>query len=127
MVASTIRGIVNQKLVRVLCPYCKEEYIVDKDSDLYRHFKGDGELKAYRSVGCSKCHNIGYIGRTIILEFMEITPEVSKLILIGSDTQAIEEVAIKNGMVKAREYALSLVMDGITSVEEVDRVLSSGI
>lgn len=127
MVASTIRGIVNQKLVRVLCPHCKEEYIVDKDSDLYRHFKGDGELKAYRSVGCSKCHNIGYIGRTIILEFMEITPEVSKLILIGSDTQAIEEVAIKNGMVKAREYALSLVMDGITSVEEIDRVLSSGI
>lgn len=128
MVASTIRGIINQKLVRVLCPHCKEEYVVDKDSELYRHYEHSGEeLKAYRSVGCSKCHNIGYIGRTIILEYMEITPEISKMILKGADIHEIDEAAIQDGMVKARDYAIRLVYDGVTSIEEVDRVLSSGL
>lgn len=132
LVASTIRGIVNQKLVRVLCPYCKEEYVVDRESDLFSFFSKNNEneqekIHAYRSVGCSKCHGLGYNGRTIILELLEITPEISKMLLQGTNSKEIEEEAIKNGMVKAREYALSLVQKGVTSIEEVDRVLNTGL
>lgn len=127
MVGSTIRGIVNQKLVRVLCPHCKEEYIVNEESDLYKYYPHEEKVKAFKSVGCTKCHGLGYVGRTIILEYLEITPEISRLLLKNANADEIEEAAIKNGMIKAREYALSLVHKGITSLEEVDRVLSSGI
>lgn len=130
MVASTIRGIVNQKLVRVLCPHCKEKYLLDKGSEHSKYFseiKSNEDIYLYKSVGCSKCHGIGYLGRTIILELLEITPEISSLLLNKSNSNEIELAALKNGMIKARDYALSLVLRGVTSIEEVDRVLNSGI
>ena len=147
LAASTINIILSQRLVRKICPECKEEYTLDEnfyksisqdfDSDLIAEmFKREGiikkkykdnkemwlDIKFARGRGCDKCRKEGYKGRVGIFEVMEISEKISKLINSGATSEEIEKEAIKNGMTTMLEDGLIKAAQGITTLEEIMRV-----
>lgn len=123
LVADHVIGVVNQQLVRVLCKHCKEEYIIgEKDVEDYRVKKSLVGKKAYRSVGCVRCNKLGYQGRTITLEVLELSSDIAKLIIKEATSAEVEQKAVEQGMVRKIDHAYSLVEAGITSTQEVYRV-----
>ena len=79
------------------------------------------EGTVYKAVGCEKCSNTGYSGRTTISELIPVTENIRSLILSGSDSNTIKEEAAKEGMVSIRYDAISKVLNGITTIEELFR------
>ncbi|MEK6715765.1 MAG: ATPase, T2SS/T4P/T4SS family [Candidatus Omnitrophota bacterium] len=108
--------IVAQRLVRLLCPHCKEAYepTVDKIGDI----KISADL-IYRAKGCAKCNNIGYKGRISIAEVMLINDEFIEALIHGASIKAIRELAAKYNMRTLYESGLKKAEQGLTSLEEV--------
>lgn len=121
LIASTLIMVVSQRLIRMLCPVCKESY--EPPPDLLTRTKIDpAQLGGtiYRAKGCQKCNNTGYKGRTGIFEVMSVTPAIRSLILERSTTGKIEEVATKeDGMSTLRDVALLKLKAGIADLAEV--------
>ena len=116
MVAPSLILVVAQRLIRKLCPDCKEAYEPTMEQI------GEVKIKAdliYRPKGCSKCGQIGYRGRTCIAEVMVINEQLRDLINQGAAFQKIREVARETGMQTFYESGLKQVEDGTTSVEEI--------
>jgi len=131
MLSSSLLAVVAQRLVRKLCLECREEYEVsDSDLDIFRlsgslnGFESEFKIKrAYRAVGCSRCNNTGYIGRTAIGEIMVVNDEMKELIVNGASLTKLRETALRNGMVPMRVSALRKVKENITSLDEIMRVI----
>jgi len=124
LLTSSVIAILAQRLIRVICENCKEEYTPDKQS-LAKIGITPGMLngkKLYRGRGCTSCLNTGYLGRTGIFELMIINDVIQALILKTSDSNAIKQKAIEQGMVTLRQNGAQKVLDGITTIEEVFRV-----
>lgn len=119
-ISSSVSGILAQRLVRKICPKCKETYMpsVDllKDAGLP---EGQG---FYRGKGCPGCKNTGFMGRIGIFEFLLINEEIKKLINERASADQIRKAAIKDGMKTLREDGLEKVRAGLTILEEVNRV-----
>jgi type IV pilus assembly protein PilB len=128
LVASSLTGIVAQRLARVLCPHCKEPYEISRE-DLLKNvpdFPLDSHeevIRLYRANSCYQCNNTGYRGRVGLYELLPVSQNIRRLILDGESDTAINNVAIKEGMISMRQHALTKVKDGITSIEEVLRVI----
>ncbi|MDY6972982.1 MAG: ATPase, T2SS/T4P/T4SS family [Thermodesulfobacteriota bacterium] len=124
LVTSSVIAILAQRLVRVICNDCKEEYTPDEES--LRNIGLTPEVftgtKIYRGMGCPSCLNTGYSGRTGIFEIMILNDALNNLILRTSDANAIERKAIELGMTTLRRDGTQKVRDGITTIEEVFRV-----
>lgn len=121
LIATSLLGVVAQRLVRVLCPHCKEPY-VPNDVELASLELTRAAIEGtniQRAVGCPECNQKGYIGRTIIQEILMITDDIRTLIMHKSDGGAIRKTAIKNGMVPFRDHGIQKVLNGITTIEEV--------
>jgi general secretion pathway protein E len=127
LLTSTVNGILAQRLVRKLCPACKEGTIaapeIIKELRLDR-FAPDGDIVLYKPVGCSACAGMGYRGRLAIIEFLPMTDPVRKLIMAHEEAGAIQKLAITEGMQTLYENGLVKVIQGITTLEEVMRVTS---
>lgn len=127
LLTSTVNGILAQRLVRKLCPACKEAYIAPpelvKDLRLTR-FVPEGDIVLYKPVGCASCSGMGYRGRLAIIEFLPMTDPVRKLIMAHEEAGAIQKLAIAEGMQTLYENGLVKVVQGITTLEEVMRVTS---
>lgn len=122
LLSSTIRGILAQRLVRVICPYCKckdETAMVIKD-DLLPLV--DPKADHCRSLGCEKCAFTGYRGRSGVFEFLAVNDELRRMILRNADAAELRQVAKKNGMKTILEDGLAKVLTGITTLNEVYRV-----
>ncbi|MBJ6726628.1 type II secretion system ATPase GspE [Geomesophilobacter sediminis] len=117
MVASSLSAVLAQRLVRVICPHCKEEYRPDRD---YPGVTLPPVL--YRGRGCEKCFNLGTTGRIGIYELLPIDPEICSMIIRKTPSGVIKEYAISKGMRTLREDGLAKAAAGITSIEEVLRV-----
>ncbi len=126
LIASSINAILAQRLVRVICTSCKEEYTPTPE-ELSR-LGSDPEIfngkKICRGRGCVKCHHTGYKGRLGIFELLLMTPEMKSLVLQTADANAIKGRAIANGMITLRQDGAMKVLQGITTIEEVYRVSS---
>jgi type II secretory ATPase GspE/PulE/Tfp pilus assembly ATPase PilB-like protein len=126
LISSSVMGILAQRLVRTICPDCKVPYQVDPKvmKDLGEDvLKSKGSLTLYRGKGCKNCKQSGYRGRTGIFELLLVNEEIKRLISEKASTQVIREVAKKTGgMVSLRSDGLRKVMQGITTLDEVDRV-----
>ncbi len=123
LLASSINAILAQRLVRIICPHCKEAYIPDQDALLKLGITPDGTVQqAYKGKGCAKCHHTGYKGRCGIFELLLMDREMKHLILTTANANAIKELAIKNGMITLRHDGAMKVLQGITTIEEVFRV-----
>jgi len=124
LVTSSVIGIMAQRLVRVICRNCKEEYTPDEESLLSVGITpemADGK-RIYRGTGCPACLNTGYKGRTGVFELMHLDDTIKNLILKTSDSNAINRRAIEQGMITLRHDGAQKVFDGITTIEEVFRV-----
>lgn len=123
LVAPSIIGVMAQRLVRKICPYCKESYIPSKD-EIDRNFIWDGETQVefYRGSGCEECHYTGYHGRIAIQEIFVITESVRELISSGASILDINKAAQIEGFQTMRYDGLKKVLMGLTSLEEVERV-----
>jgi type IV pilus assembly protein PilB len=126
LVASAIDCVVAQRLARKLCERCKEAY-VPEDAELQQagyseEVRGEiGEL--YRAAGCAACSNTGFRGRIGMYEVMPMSEEIERLTVERASADAIRAVAVSQGMVGLREDGLEKVRLGMTSIEEVARVV----
>ncbi|MEN8259345.1 MAG: type II secretion system ATPase GspE [Pseudomonadota bacterium] len=127
LLTSTVNGILAQRLVRRLCPHCREAYPalpeVVEEMQL-RRFTPEGDVLLYKPVGCKECGGIGYRGRMAILEFLVMTDGLRRLILAHEDAIKLEQAAIAEGMVTMYDYGLTKAVAGLTTIEEVLRVTS---
>jgi general secretion pathway protein E/type IV pilus assembly protein PilB len=119
LVASSLEAVLAQRLVRLLCPHCRA---ID-DSPTTQTYKGRIGIpvahKVYKSVGCRECRNTGFHGRRAIFEWMDSSNEIRQLILRNASTDAIREAACRAGMRTLAEDGRRLVMEGVTTIEEV--------
>ncbi|MEW6008533.1 MAG: type II secretion system ATPase GspE [Candidatus Omnitrophota bacterium] len=124
LVASSVIGIVAQRLVRTICSGCKEAYQVSdkilESIELERTVRGP--VYFHHGRGCNKCLNTGFHGRTAIFELLLMEETVRELTLKKASTSAINQAAIKLGMRNLRESGLKKVSSAITTIEELMRV-----
>lgn len=126
LVASSLVGVVAQRLVRKLCPYCKEAYKADAYEKEILEVPKEKDITIYRKIGCVRCNNSGYKGRTGIYEIMEIHRDIRELIYSDSTVDDIRRVALRNGMDTLNKSAINVVLKGETTVEELLRVTLLG-
>lgn len=126
MISSTLLGCMAQRLVKTICPHCKEKYSIESGELRNMGFpvNTEGPVSLTRGKGCRECRNTGYKGRTGIFEIFPATTAVKKLMNIKGQTTAIQQLAIREGMTTLREDAWKKVQAGVTTCEEVLRVTS---
>jgi general secretion pathway protein E/type IV pilus assembly protein PilB len=132
LVASTLQGVLAQRLLRVLCPKCKEAY-TPGDDDLPPDFPV-AELEAagasgqlYRPVGCRACHGTGFAGRTGVFELLRTDDAVRRLCVDRADAGQIRDYGVHHGMITLRQCGWSKVIAGESCVDEVLRITESDI
>lgn len=129
MIAEGLLLIISQRLVRKLCPYCKKQITIKKEELLNYGFKKEeiekyeDELTIYEKVGCDKCRYTGYMGRIAVAELLEVDHEIKKMIIDEQSSLDIENAAIKKGMRTLKEDALLKILNGVTTLEELKRVI----
>ncbi|MDE6780481.1 MAG: Flp pilus assembly complex ATPase component TadA [Ruminococcus sp.] len=123
MVATSLIGVIAQRLIKVLCPSCKTPVMsTEEESEL---MGVDQSIQIYKPVGCPDCNNTGYRGRTAIHEIIHCTAKVSQIIAAGGGKEEIEEAARNNGTKLLRDNAAELVVAGQTSIDELVRTTFS--
>lgn len=123
MAAAALSGIVAQRLVKLLCPHCRQAYKPDRRERAL--FPGSFADKLYRPVGCARCSGTGYLGRTAIYEVMEIDGLLSEMISKKASVYQIRQYAGEQGMISLKERISRMVLEGRTSVEEMEKIIYS--
>lgn len=125
LIATALRAVISQRLVRRICPKCKKSYEATAEEVRRLGLSPEHKHIFYRGEGCADCFNTGYRGRIGVFEILEITPEIRPLISRQAGRPAIEqELASAHSEFKTlRENAIQLVEEGITTAEEVQRVI----
>lgn len=126
LIASALKGIISQRLVRRICPQCKEEYTPSPEELENIGVKPEEGLCFYRGKGCPNCFNTGYRGRIAVFEMLPINRSVRSMISEKRARTEIEQElrSSKAGFVSLRENAVRLVREGITTTEEITRVIN---
>lgn len=122
LIASSMRGILAQRLVRVLCPECKEEYEASPEMLERLGLALTTGTRFWRPVGCASCRYTGYQGRTGIFELMPVDEELRRAFLQGASDEELKRLAMQNGMQTIEQDGLQKARAGLTSLEEVLRV-----
>ena len=126
LVASAMRGMVSQRLLRKICPTCRKPYTASPDELRDLGIPEEEGLTLYKGSGCPSCFNTGYIGRTAVVEVMTLNPTLRRYIADRAPRAKIEEELHKpgSGYVSMKESALNLAREGITTSEEILRVIN---
>jgi type II secretory ATPase GspE/PulE/Tfp pilus assembly ATPase PilB-like protein len=123
MLSSSIRAIITQRLVRKICNFCKEEYtFTDQERAVLKEYGVDA-VKGAKGGGCKKCNRTGYSGRTAVGEILIIDDEIRQLIYEGASIVKLQERAVAKGMQLMKNNAMKKVAAGVTTLEEVIRVM----
>ena len=124
LIQSTVLGVLAQRLVRTLCPHCKQETSVDDETwaDLVRPWKATKPSVVFGPKGCLECRMTGYRGRSGIYEILTMTPAVTRLITPQCDLAKLRETAFREGMKALRVSGAAKVAAGITTPEEILKV-----
>lgn len=122
LLSSTVRGILAQRLVRIICPECKEPDLSIADKEELKMLGTGSNITLYRGRGCEKCAFTGYYGRAGIFELLVVDDAIRKLILKNPDSNQIREIARQNGMKTLLEDGIEKVRTGMTTLSEVLRV-----
>ena len=124
LISSAVVGVIAQRLVRIICPNCKEEYVPDPE-ELSRFSMNQEELpfKFYRGTGCVKCNHTGYKGRTSIEEVMVVGHKIRDLIQSAASVDTVRDAALATGMTTLGYSGLEKIRKGMTSIEEVLRAV----
>ncbi len=119
LLADAMIGVIAQRLVRKLCPKCKEAYTASDEEKRLLDIVSEEPFTLYRPCGCAACNNTGYADRIGVYEIMRITPELQTAVSRRATTQEIKELAMKQGMHTLHMSAARMVREGITSVNEM--------
>jgi general secretion pathway protein E len=125
LIASSIIGVIGQRLVRVVCRNCKTTYQPDAkilDGLGVPPDRRDGVLFG-RGEGCQACSQRGYKGRTGVFEILRMTEQIKRLVMDGRSALEIRDAAVAEGMTLMKDCGLAKVLDGTTTPEEVMRVI----
>ncbi len=130
MLASSLNAVISQRLVRKLCPFCKEETEYSKSYLINMGFSEESvskiikeeSFKGYKAVGCKNCSGTGYSGRKIISEILLVDKEIANMIAEGESVIKLSEKAREKGMITLEESGLLDILEGITTPEEVLRI-----
>jgi type IV pilus assembly protein PilB len=128
LVGSALLGTVAQRLVRTLCPKCRRAYSASEEElkILLGNDYGENRPQLYQGTGCNSCYQTGYQGRKSIYEILCISREIRKMILDGKNDNEIKQRAVEEGMRTLRRSAIDDVLKGVTSLEEIMRVVDIG-
>jgi general secretion pathway protein E len=124
LIQATLIGVLGQRLVRTICKFCKEPYLIEAEKlrELGLAIGRKGMLKLFRGQGCEKCRGTGYRGRTCVVELMPLSDAIRQLIHDSAEVDAIRRKAREEGMRTLRESAIEKLMQGVTTYQEVLRV-----
>ena len=122
LIAATLEGVLAQRLVRRICPECRERYSPDPGAVALLAHQPVGRLTLERGRGCAACRHTGYRGRTGIFELLVVTDEIKQVLLKSPSAGGLREIAQGQGMIALRLDGWRKVQAGITTVEEVLRV-----
>ncbi|MCL4367063.1 Flp pilus assembly complex ATPase component TadA [Patescibacteria group bacterium] len=128
LLASSINGVVGQRILRKICPSCKQEYT--PPDEVVQNIRGvlgkllspERAIKLYKGAGCAECGNTGYQGRIGIFEVLVVSNKIMNLILERASSQKIEDVSIEEGMITLKQDGYLKALEGVTALEEVLRV-----
>ena len=129
LLTSTVNGVAAQRLVRTLCRNCREAYtpIPELIAKLQLDRYADGQpITLYRAVGCEQCNHTGYRGRTSILEVLTMNDAIRQAVLKSADSGAIQKLALENGMQTMAVHGLKKALAGVTTIDDVLRVVTVG-
>ena len=122
LIADSVIGVIAQRLVRRLCPFCKKPKQATRDEKEFMGLKEEENVTIYEPCGCSKCDNTGFKGRIGVYEIMQITPKLKTIISKRKGADILKEEALKEGMHTLRMSATDYVLDGTTSFSEMVKV-----
>jgi general secretion pathway protein E len=120
LLASTVRGVLSQRLVRKLCVSCRNEQPLGEAAA--RALQADAHMKGFEAKGCPLCNSTGYKGRTVIYELLEVSVSVREAVAAEATEETIHREAVKGGLVPMHLNALEKIRTGVTSVSEVLKV-----
>ncbi len=124
MVSEVLLGAVAQRLIRKICPYCKRVYKPEKEEmEKIKKYLNDENITFYKGNGCKYCNFTGYMGREMISEVLIINEEMTNLIIEGKERGLIVNIAKNNGFISMVEDAINKLKQGITTIEEILRVV----
>lgn len=128
LTSSSLVGVVAQRLLRILCKNCKQPYELNREEILlsapdFPLEEGEDKITLYRPKGCVRCNQTGYRGRMGVYELLSVSEKIQRLILNQASTQEIKAAAVEEGMITLRQEGLSKVKEGITSLDELLRVI----
>ncbi len=129
LISTAVLGVQAQRLVRKICPDCKEEYKPNYDipEDVLENFGLEAEsLKFYRGKGCKRCNQTGYKGRMSLMEVLPMTEGIRELVLRSASAEEIKKIAIQENMRPLMQDGWIKVLKGITTLDEVMRVTNIG-
>jgi general secretion pathway protein E/type IV pilus assembly protein PilB len=123
IMSGNIIGVVAQRLVRVLCPQCREAYVPSPEERRVLGTHGTDVAYLYRPVGCRNCNNKGYKGRTAIMELLVMDSDIDELIARRATAKELRAAALSRGFIPLAEEGLARVTDGTTSLAELARAV----
>ena len=126
LIGSALKGVVSQRLVRRICPSCRTQYEASPEELDDLGLPSYPKRMLYRGAGCPDCYNSGYKGRTAVFEILVVNREIRNLIASGVGRGELENVLAKPGsdFVTLQQNAVQLVLEGVTTVEEINRVIN---
>ena len=129
LISSTVVGVMAQRLVRVICPACKEPYQPQHGTVAWDELQqvANGFVKLYQGSGCDKCLQTGYLGRTSIAELLLVDDRIRNMIVSRQEAHLIKQAAVEKGMATLRQDGLGRARAGITTLEEVYRVTQDSV
>jgi len=127
LIASSLIGVLAQRLVRVICPECKESYTPPAEAFRRLNLSVDSNSVTFcRGRGCERCRHTGYRGRIGIFEMMMITDSMREFVLRKAPTHEIRQHALEVGMITLQQDAMQKILEGVTTMEEALRVVYTG-
>jgi type II secretory ATPase GspE/PulE/Tfp pilus assembly ATPase PilB-like protein len=122
-IASALIGVIAQRLLRKVCPYCKVEYKPDPKMLEELKISRNQNIVFFKGTGCDRCFHTGYSGRTGVFEVLKVSESIKDLIVTHAPESVIKAKAIEEGMSTLLQSGIKKVLAGITTVEEVIRVI----
>jgi type IV pilus assembly protein PilB len=129
LVASALKGVFSQRLVRKICPDCRQPYVPSPDEQAELGLTYDPQRVFYKGKGCPKCFDTGYRGRTGVFEIFALTIKVRRMVAARASRESIEQLLTDpaSGFVSLKQSAIKLVEQGVTTTDEVLRVIYEDI
>lgn len=126
LIAASLTGIAAQRLVKILCPFCKRpENVNEEKQDALRQLTGQEIQRLWRAPGCPKCNGTGYIRRRAVYEMMEADGTVKDMIRRGTSAEELRRYQRKKGFLPLKDYVVKLLLAGETDMEEAEKVIYS--